>query len=524
MKFEGEESPEQRFTGTIVGIDDVNPDRWQDSEWRRLKVRWDENSSIRRPERVSHWNVEPASALPMNPVAMSRSKRPRTNARVPFSDSSLLSREAVHKVVAGNSSQPPGISKTLHCQEINAGSSKDSKNNEFDPPKNAGIKLRALDCDDNNVDSTDATRVQDGWKPGSGGQGPACRDMLSRFHAQGDAHCFKSSFDQTSGLADSQRNHYAEQENKLSPLGLGCPQQATSSLVPLSTEPGSKMASQAGNITPYLQSGSSYDIFRSYHYLQGQDLGKCLTNWTPHKMHPPLHFQTTAHPFTIKPQPNGLQADGAVNKANGNLKIFGIDFISNFSVPEADSPSTSTFRKWYPNSCELALRPPTNGEKSAGVPSVSGSQDGKCLKSCSQPSTRVQGRLPNVSARSCTKVQKQGSALGRSVDLTKFNGYDELIEELDRMFDFQGELIISRQKWLVVYTDNEGDMMLVGDDPWQEFCSMVCKISIYTREEVLQMNAEASKCRLEERKALEGEPVTENKSCVPSESNNHENM
>jgi AUX/IAA family len=65
-------------------------------------------------------------------------------------------------------------------------------------------------------------------------------------------------------------------------------------------------------------------------------------------------------------------------------------------------------------------------------------------------------------------VHKQGIALGRSVDLTKFSNYEELFRDLDHMFEFKGELVGSASKtWLVVYTDNEGDMMLVGDDPWE---------------------------------------------------------
>ena len=42
-----------------------------------------------------------------------------------------------------------------------------------------------------------------------------------------------------------------------------------------------------------------------------------------------------------------------------------------------------------------------------------------------------------ITARSYTKVHKHGSALGRSVDLSKFNGYKELVEELDGMFEFE---------------------------------------------------------------------------------------
>lgn len=53
------------------------------------------------------------------------------------------------------------------------------------------------------------------------------------------------------------------------------------------------------------------------------------------------------------------------------------------------------------------------------------------------------------------------------MDLTKFSGYGELITELDHIFEFDGELITSNKEWLVVFTDDEGDMMLVGDDPWE---------------------------------------------------------
>ncbi|KAJ6792402.1 auxin response factor 9-like isoform X1 [Iris pallida] len=90
------------------------------------------------------------------------------------------------------------------------------------------------------------------------------------------------------------------------------------------------------------------------------------------------------------------------------------------------------------------------------------------------------------STRSRTKVHMQGIAVGRAVDLTGLEGYDELIKELEEMFEIKGELR-HRNKWEVVFTDDEGDMMLVGDDPWPEFCKMVRKIFIYTSEEVKTM-------------------------------------
>lgn len=62
---------------------------------------------------------------------------------------------------------------------------------------------------------------------------------------------------------------------------------------------------------------------------------------------------------------------------------------------------------------------------------------------------------------------KYGTALGRSVDLMRFVGYDDLISELDQMFDFQGSLIDGSSGWHVTFTDDEGYMMLIGDYPWQ---------------------------------------------------------
>lgn len=59
----------------------------------------------------------------------------------------------------------------------------------------------------------------------------------------------------------------------------------------------------------------------------------------------------------------------------------------------------------------------------------------------------------------------QGVAVGRAVDLNMLKGYEDLIDELEKMFEIKGELR-PPNKWAVVFTDDENDMMLVGDDPW----------------------------------------------------------
>jgi hypothetical protein len=64
------------------------------------------------------------------------------------------------------------------------------------------------------------------------------------------------------------------------------------------------------------------------------------------------------------------------------------------------------------------------------------------------------------------QVHMQGIAVGRAVDLTRFDQYEDLLRKLEEMFDIEGELCGSTKKWQVVYTDDEDDMMMVGDDPW----------------------------------------------------------
>ncbi|XP_039018100.1 auxin response factor 4-like [Hibiscus syriacus] len=53
---------------------------------------------------------------------------------------------------------------------------------------------------------------------------------------------------------------------------------------------------------------------------------------------------------------------------------------------------------------------------------------------------------------------------------------------LERLFSMEGLLSDPGKGWRVLYTDSENDVMVVGDDPWQEFCNVVSKIHIYTQE------------------------------------------
>lgn len=90
--------------------------------------------------------------------------------------------------------------------------------------------------------------------------------------------------------------------------------------------------------------------------------------------------------------------------------------------------------------------------------------------------------------RTYTKVHKRG-AVGRSIDVTAYSGYRELKHDLARRFGIEGQLE-DRQRvgWKLVYVDHENDVLLVGDDPWEEFVGCVKCIKILSPQEVQQLS------------------------------------
>ncbi|XP_059625358.1 auxin response factor 23-like, partial [Cornus florida] len=169
------------------------------------------------------------------------------------------------------------------------------------------------------------------------------------------------------------------------------------------------------------------------------------------------------------------EAPVALPNGSGRYMLFGVNIFN--CHPELPSPQVMS-------SSEL------HGASSV-PPAASQSSISESVQ-VSLPSNSISGNLPekqckkcsSVTNRSCTKVLKHGTALGRSVDLARFDGYDELICELDQMFDFKGTLIDGSSGWHVTYTDGEGNIMLNGNYPWLKFGSMARKLLICPKEDI----------------------------------------
>lgn len=492
MRFEGEEAPEQRFTGTIVGNVDPEQVGWAESKWRYLKVRWDEASSIPRPERVSPWQIEPAvSPPPVNPLPVHRPKRPRSNAVSSLPEPSAPTKEAASKVTI--EAQQHALQRPLQTPDNAAPKSGFGDNSELDATQKSALRPSGFDLEKGSI-GMQRKLGSDSWMHMNRPEGYS--EMLSGYQQPNkdvqNPQGFCSLPDQ---IAAGRPNfwhtvnaHYQDQQGNHNMFP------GSWSMMPSSTGFGLNRQSypMLQEVVGLSQSSTNTKFGNGvYAALPGHGIDQYSSGWFGHMM--PGARMDDVQPRVIKPQPLVL-AHGEAQKMKGNsCKLFGIHLDSPSkceplksppSVAYEGMPQTLAAAEWRmvdaieADKCADPLKTPKQ---------LDATQVDPVPEKCAQASRGTQCKSQGGSTRSCKKVHKQGIALGRSVDLTKFNGYTELIAELDEMFDFNGELKGSKE-WMVVYTDNEGDMMLVGDDPWNEFCNIVHKIFIYTREEVQRMN------------------------------------
>ncbi|CAD5169022.1 unnamed protein product [Musa acuminata subsp. malaccensis] len=80
----------------------------------------------------------------------------------------------------------------------------------------------------------------------------------------------------------------------------------------------------------------------------------------------------------------------------------------------------------------------------------------------------------------CVKVNMEGVAIGRKVDLSLHDSYQALFLTLSQMFpkkQHDGEESDAAY-YKVTYEDEDGDWMLVGDVPWEAFIQSVKRLKI----------------------------------------------
>ncbi|XP_071901419.1 auxin-responsive protein IAA26-like [Coffea arabica] len=183
-----------------------------------------------------------------------------------------------------------------------------------------------------------------------------------------------------------------------------------------------------------------------------------------------------------------------------------------FSPPSAAAAATTTA---VPNSS-------TNAQKRTAPAAVVGwppirsfrkiIASGSHLKSTSGSQNGISGKTANEKAvEICqkglfVKINMDGVPIGRKVDLKAYDTYEKLSSAVDELFrgllaaqgdssaggiqnKGEGEKVISglldgSGEYTLVYEDNEGDRMLVGDVPWHMFVSTVKRLRVLKSSEI----------------------------------------
>ncbi|RDX70405.1 Auxin-responsive protein IAA30, partial [Mucuna pruriens] len=82
------------------------------------------------------------------------------------------------------------------------------------------------------------------------------------------------------------------------------------------------------------------------------------------------------------------------------------------------------------------------------------------------------------------KVYMEGIPIGRKLNLLVHDGYHELVKSLEQMFDTtilwgtKMDGVQPERCHVLTYEDGEGDLIMVGDVPWEMFLSAVKRLKI----------------------------------------------
>uniref|UniRef100_A0A5B7A539 Auxin response factor n=1 Tax=Davidia involucrata TaxID=16924 RepID=A0A5B7A539_DAVIN len=505
MLFETEESSVRRYMGTITGIGDLDPVRWPNSYWRSVKVGWDESTAGERQPRVSLWEIEPLTTFPMYPSLFPlRLKRPWYPGASSFQDGrdeaingmSWLRGETGEQGLHSMNFQSVGMFPWMQ-QRVEPAFLRNDLNQQYQAMLATGLQ---------NLGNGDSLKQQFmqfqqpfQYLQHSGSNNPVLQQQQQQQVIQTSIppHILQT---QTQMLSENLPRHLQQQVNNQPEEQ---PQQHAYQEAFLIQSDHLQQRQQSDVLSPSFQksdfahSSTKFSASVNPSSIQnmlgslGSEGSGNLLNFsrTAQSMHseqaPQLpwgakftHSQVnaSANSVSLSPYP---RKDAAVEQENCSLNaqnqaIFGATIDSGLLLPTTVS----------------SIRTTTIDADVSSMPlGASGFQNP--LYGCMQDSSELLHSAAQVDPPTPTpifvKVYKSGS-VGRSLDISRFNSYHELREELGQMFGIQGLLEDpQRSGWQLVFVDRENDVLLLGDDPWEAFVNNVWYIKILSPEDVQKL-------------------------------------
>ncbi|CAH2036776.1 unnamed protein product [Thlaspi arvense] len=556
MMFETEDSGKRRYMGTIVGISDLDPLRWPGSKWRNLQVEWDEPGCNDKPTRVSPWDIETPESLFIFPSLTSGLKRQihpsyfagetewgslikRPLIRVPDSANgimpyasfpnmaseqlmkmmmrphnnqnatSFMSEMQQQNVLMGHggflgdmrmqqqpmvmNQKPEMVQQESKLTVTPSASNMSGQEQNLSQSMNAPAKPTLSGCSSGRVghgneqqSMEQASHVKTATvsneekqliqKPAalSPLQADPCADISQQIYPPQSDPMNGFSFLETDELT-SQVSSFQSLPGSYKQPSMLSPQDSSAVVLPDPTN-----SSLFHDVWDTQLNGLKFDQFSP---LMQQDLfgcqNMCMSNSTHSNiLDPPLSNRVLDDFCAIKETDfQNHPSDCLVG--NNHNSSFAQDVQSQItSASFADSQAFS--RQDFPDNSG------GTGTSSSNVDF----DDSSLLQNSKGGSWK---KMPTPRVRTYTKVQKTGS-VGRSIDVTSFRDYEELKSAIECMFGLEGVLTQPQSSgWKLVYVDYESDVLLVGDDPWEEFVGCVRCIRILSPTEVQQMSEEGMK-------------------------------
>ncbi|KAJ6840421.1 auxin response factor 12-like isoform X1 [Iris pallida] len=508
MLFETEESSVRRYMGTITGISDLDPVRWPNSHWRSVKVGWDESTAGDRQPRVSLWEIEPLTTFPMYPSLFPlRLKQPwypgvsslqdykegnnafmwlRGDATagglhpLNFQPSviSPWAQQRLEPLLFGNSHDQYRAMAAAALQDMGGADSLKQQFIQFQQP----FQFPQQSCISNPLLQNQIPQ-----------QAHRQQIISSQSHCESESQTHNVRSPHFQQPHDDQQKHKSLQPHAY-PEEFHIPSNhMEQQQSPFSPTLGQKLVFSDLSPKPVLTSSCAQNM-SGYPYQEGSsnildfsNLGQSMMGnqsqqpWelkfiSPHVN--PLGNTISLPPFHCK---DGSEETDSCSADMQHHTLFGANIDSSTLL----SSAVPTLRSSTANESDVSTTP------------YAASYLQNSLYGCVDESS---GSLQNAgdvdpTTRTFVKVYKSGS-VGRVLDMTRFNNYHELREELGQMFGIEGLLEDPlRSGWQLVFVDRENDVLLLGDDPWEAFVNNVWYIKILSPEDVQQMgNQDAKSC------------------------------
>ncbi|KAG6407176.1 hypothetical protein SASPL_130160 [Salvia splendens] len=536
MLFETEESSVRRYMGTITGISDSDPARWLNSHWRSVKVGWDESTAGERQPRVSLWEIEPLTTFPMYHSAFPlRLKRPWPSGLPSYAGMKASEMEFNPSLMwlrgdGGMQCLNQGMGVTPWMQPRFDMSMLGMQNDIYQAMSAAAMQdMRVVDPSQQMLSSV--MQFQHPQSVGSGSAGymqqshcsaPFVQSLQGHSQAMSHSDLLQRQLLRQNSFNDAQIQQRQQQHGNQTQHDIDPQQSQLSSNSQLQSPTMHSMSSMnqsfsesnvkpVGNMSSPLHSllssvtqdeaSNVLNVLRSSNLLSSSGwptkrvaldpLSSSLSSQsiTPQADQLGLsNAYTTSNPVSLPPFPGRecLMGQEANNDPHNNF-LFGVNIDSSSLLMPNGMPNLKAVVSDSDNvtmAFASSSYMTSSGADYQLNPTVTSSS---CIDDSGLLMPTENRGNSNTPDRTFVKVHKFGS-FGRSLDITKFSSYPELRSELAQMFGLEGELEDPlRSGWQLVFVDRENDVLLLGDDPWQEFVNSVWCIKILSPKEVQEM-------------------------------------